>query len=333
MPPVESQNQPVWYVLNYIDSTSRNSASKTIETFNSVNETKLELFAPTYVTRDERQGEVRFRTVRLTFHYVFVKGKPGEVKQLCSQQNGFSFLIDRGSEKRYATVDDRDMAHFKTITRAYKNCLPYFPLNDIDLESGDLVEVVKGDFPGLVGYYIPVNKNKTGNILLRVYNNVGTIAFNVKASDVRVLEFSPLSKRANDQIDAFVPYLLEALRLFSKDEALPTLLAAKLSMFCGRMEVARLHNRKLDARLQILLYAANLIIGNAQGAKQAWEKFLKVKASVTNEWTLGLINLITAVVNKDLALLTESRNHLLTLDPSSKAKQMLMKEYEAYTTD
>ncbi|MDE5874025.1 MAG: hypothetical protein K2H15_00145, partial [Muribaculaceae bacterium] len=246
------------------------------------------------------------------------------------QQNGFSFLIDRSSEKRYATIDDRDMAHFKTITRAYKNCLPYFPLNDIDLESGDLVEVVKGDFPGLVGYYMPNNQNKTGNILLRVFNNVGTIAFNVKASDVRVLEFSPQSKRANDQIDAFVPFLLEALRYFKNDEVLPTNLAAKLSMFCGRMEVARLNNRKLDARLQILLYAASLIIGNANGADKAWKKFNKVREAVTNEWTLALIDLILSVINNNRCLLTETYTRLLTLDPSSKAKQLLMKEYETY---
>ena len=76
------------------------------------------------------------------------------------------------------------------IARAYKNCLPYFSLEDIDLEDGDLVEVINGDMPGLIGVYIPKPKSKTGDIVLSIYNKVGTIAFDIKAKDVRVLEFS-----------------------------------------------------------------------------------------------------------------------------------------------
>lgn len=319
---------PEWFVLNYINDSVRNSAARTVDNFNSSTGSALELFAPTYVTRVEQRGEVRFRTVRLTFHYVFVKGSLPEIKQLCSRDNGFSLLIDHAGDNRYATISDREMAQFKTITRAYRNCLPYFPLNDIDLESGDLVEVVRGDFPGLVGYYMPNEKSNTGNIILRVFNKVGTIAFNVRASDVRVLEFSRQSKRANDQIDAFVPHLLTALRHFDREEPLPTPLAAKLSVFCGRMEETRMNNRKLDARLQILLYAADMITGNLPAAEKALAKFSRLEESVTNDWTKGLVNLIKAVIRKDRRLLRNSYDALLPLDASSKAKQSLLKEYE-----
>lgn len=321
---------PVWFVLNHIGGTLRDSARKAVDRFNSCNGTSLELFAPTYVVRDESRGEVGFRTVNLTFHYVFVKGTFAEVKRLCAQPNGFSFLIDHGSEGRYAVIDDRRMAHFKNIARAYKNCLPYFPLDEIDLEDGDLVEVVKGDFPGLVGTFMPNAKSKTGNIVLNVYNNVGTIAFNVKATDVRVLQFSSHSTRANDQIDAFVPHLLDALRHFYNDEALPTALAAKLAVFCGRMEVVRLNSRKLDARLQILLYAGNHIIGNMTGADKALGKFQRVKESVTNEWTKGLVNLILSVLARRVDSLETGYGKLMALGPSSKAQHMVIKEYERY---
>ena len=321
---------PTWYVLNYIGGTFRDIAQKAVDQFNLWNKTKLELFAPTYVVREEKQGEIKFRTISLTFHYVFVRGTFAEVKCLCAQPNGFSFLIDHGSVERYAIIDDRRMTHFKNIARAYKNCLPYFPLDEIDLEDGDLVEVVKGDFPGLVGTFMPKAKSKTGNIVLNVYNKVGTIAFDVKAIDVRVLEFSSHSTRANDQIDAFVPHLLKALRYFDRDEAVPTALAAKLSVFCGRMEVARLNNRKLDARLQVLLYAANHIIGNMPDAVKALAKYERVKDSVTNEWTRGVNNLILSVITKDKDRLTTGYEKLRTLDVSSKAQQTVITEYEYY---
>ena len=326
-----------WYVLNYIGQASRDSAGKTVDRFNTANDTALELFAPTYVVKEERKGEMKFRTVNLTFHYVFVKGSFDEVKRLCGQPNGFSFLIDHGSDERYAVIDDRRMSHFKNIARAYKNCLPYFPLDDIDLEDGDLVEVVKGDFPGLIGHYMPNAKSKTGNIVLNVYNNVGTIAFNVKATDVRVLEFSTHATRANDQIDAFVPQLFKALRHYSADEELPVTLAAKLSVFTGRMGVTRLNNRKLDAKLQLLLHAANRLIGDSAEAAKAMARFQKLQDVVTNDWTKGLVNLVMGILDKDserhtidFERLSAAYATLKKLSADSKAKKLLLEEYAYY---
>lgn len=317
---------PFWYVLNYIGSSFREQPRKAVDRFNAASGTELELFAPTYVVKENRQGELKFRTVSLTFHYVFVKGPFEEVKKLCAQQNGFSFLIDRGSSERYATIDDRRMANFRNIARAYKNCLPYFPLDDIDLEDGDKVEVVNGDFPGLVGYYMPNARSKSGNIVLNVYNNVGTIAFDVKAKDVRVLEFSPNATRANDQIDAFVPNLLKALEFYGSEEAIPTDLVAKLSMFCGRMEVVKMNNRKLEAKLRVLLYAANRLIGNTSEAERSIARYRELSSSVTNPWTQALIAYILSVIESSPSHLAEARALVAANTPvrPSKAQSQLM---------
>jgi len=222
------------------------------------------------------------------------------------------------------------MANFKNIARAYKNCLPYFPLDEIDLEEGDLVEVVRGDFPGLVGIYMPKARGNSGNIILNVYKKVGTIAFNVKATDVRVLEFSRKSTRANDQIDAVVPHLLKALRLYREVEALPTALIAKLTVFCNRMGVVRLNNRKLDVRLQALLYGCYVILGNSQEATLAKARYKKIEDVVTNEWTSSLIELIFAVTDNDAERLKSAQIRIKELTPSSKAQHMLAEEYTFY---
>ena len=321
---------PSWYVLNYVAGPSRKPAFKEIEQFNSVNSSSLQLFAPTYVVREERQGEIRMRTVSLTFHYVFVRGTLPEIKQLCISPNGFSFLIDRSSEERYAVIDDARMAGFMNIARAYRNCLPYFSLEDIDLEDGDVVEVIRGDFPGLVGTYIPRPRSNSGDIALHVYNNVGTMAFNVKASDVRVIEFARNSTRANDQIDAFMPHLLKALRLYAAGEPLTTTLAAKLSMFCGRMEVARLNSRTPDARLQLMLHAASHIIGNMAQSAASLGRYEKLKDSVTNPWTCAAHTLVLAVISGDHELLASGYEAVKALEATSKAHRMIVDEYAYY---
>ncbi|MDE6460097.1 MAG: hypothetical protein K2K52_04585 [Paramuribaculum sp.] len=324
------QNHTTWYVLNHISPNGKDAATKAVDKYNSINNTTLEIFAPTYIVKEQVNGEIKYRTANLTFHYTFVKGQFEQIKQLCAQPNGFSFLIDRSSSDRYATIDYKTMAAFKNIAKAYKNSLPYYSLENIDLQDGDLVEVIKGDFPGLIGTYMPKPGASSGNIILNIYNNVGTVAFNVKATDVRVLQFSKNTTRANDQIDAFIPHLLKALRLFESDSQLPPQLTAKLLTFCGRMEIAQLTNRKLDARLQILLYAANFVIGNTDQAARHLTKYSKYKDSVTNEWTKALIALIMSVLQSDKQQMIPFATQITAPRNLSKAQQMIADEYRHY---
>ena len=86
------EDSPRWYVLNHIGSSFRHMAKKEIDKFNESEGFKLELFAPTYVVREEKDGELRMKTANLTFHYIFVRGCFKEVKKLCCSNNGFSFL-------------------------------------------------------------------------------------------------------------------------------------------------------------------------------------------------------------------------------------------------
>ena len=329
----ESLNMtPHWFVLNHVGNAFQNLAKKEFDSFNRTQGDALELFAPTYVVRETKNGEVRMKSINLTFHYVFVRGTLQQVKQLCCMSNGFSFLIDRGSKERYAMIPDHDMANFKNIARAYRNCLPYFSLEDIDLEDGDIVEVVNGDFPGLVGTYIPKPKSNSGDIVLNIYNKVGTIAFNVRATDVRVIEFSRKCTRANDQIDAFVPHLMKAMRLFHANESLPSPILARLSVFCRRMEIVQLNNRKLNAKLQALLYAANHILGNILAAETAKAKYEKLSSAITNEWTSALVALIFHVISSDSTQLDLAKTSLSKLTPASKAQQMLVEEFNHYNS-
>lgn len=330
--PAKHRN-PVWFVLNHIGIAFQDLARKEVDRFNAAQNVALELFAPTYVVKEERNGQIRLKTVNLTFHYVFVRGTLDQVKALCAQNNGFSFVIDHSSEDRhYATVSARDMANFKNIARAYKNCLPYFSLGDIDLEEGDLVEVIGGDFPGLTGTYMPRPKSNSGNIVLNVYNNVGTIAFNVRATDVRVLEFSHKNTRANDQIDAVVPHLFKALRYYHNDEPLPSALAAKLTVFCSRLGMARLNNRKLDARLQAILHAANHILGNMEAATAHKDKYERLRDVITHPWTVAMTRLLIAVTSDDDSLILSAAHIPADATPQSQNQRAIADECAYYAS-
>lgn len=321
---LSQENQPRWYVLTYVNAASpTKGAQRSVDAFNLAEGTALQLFAPRYVVREQRQGQAVTRQRPLTFHYVFLRGQFADVKRLCAQGRGFAFLLDRAGAERYATIADAQMEGFKMIARAYENSLPYFSLQDVDLEQGDLVEVVNGDFPGLIGRYIPAPKSRSGMVLLQVDHDFATAAFNVRASDVRVLEFAADSRRAYDQIDAFVPRLLSALRLYRQGQPLTKPLIANLTIFCRRMELVTIPDPKLRAKLAAMLAATAHLLGQPT----AWPD----TSAITNPWTLSLIDLIRGIATDDAALIASGYERISALPPASKTQSLISTEYKLLT--
>lgn len=324
-----------WFVLNHIPLTrSKSETPKAeIERFNTLGYGLLDIFAPTFVKMVEVNGKMVRKDVPLAFHYVFVRGTTDEVKKLCNLTNGFSFVLDRGSEFRYLTVSSREMEAFRIIARAYGNNLPCYTIDEVNLEEGDLIEVIDGNFAGLVGTYLPKKGSKSGNIILTVSQKFATVAYDIKASYVRILEFGKNTGRAYDQIDAFIPTLLKALRIFHTKEDLPSKLIGSLSVFCSRYEIVRLENPKTEAKLALLLMCANRILGNHERLACARIRFEKSSHAVTNPWTTALIRLLSGICFGDAAQFADGLALVSTLtsrQPLSASQCLIAAEYQYY---
>lgn len=328
-----------WFILRHIVSPSsalRNTAKEAVERFNKIESCSLELFAPTTTQVVKREGKFIKRKTPLTFQYVFVRGTLQEVKHLCGQTQRFAFLLNRTStnpDARYATLTDAQLRVFQTVALAYSNSLPFLALDEIKLEEGDKVEIVEGAFPGLVGYYMPHAKSRSGDIVLAVSQNLGTVVYDIKAKYVRVLEFSKKSRRSYDQIDAFVPRLLAALRLYHERQPLPSKSLSDLHLFVRRMECAKISNPKIDSKLSALLSAAATIIGDAAVAKHAQKRLAARLDKVTSPSTLLLIRILQAVISGQMTLLTteEVAEWAKSIEVSpSRADTIILEELQYY---
>lgn len=323
-----------WFILNHFETLPaprRQTAQTCIDRFNSAGGCQLELFAPTFVKAVNINGRQIKREQPLTFHYVFVRGTLDEIKRLCGLSNGFSFVLNRSSEERYATVDDKRMDDFKAIARAYSNSLPFFALDDIDLEAGDKVEIVEGSFPGLVGYYMPKAKSTSGDIILSVTQNLGTVVYDVKAKYVRVLEFSKKSRRSYDQIDAFIPRLLQALRHYHEGVVLSDKEKSDITLFVRRMSVVKIDNHKLDAKLQAILIAANHLLGDSAAEAEARRRHSRHSDSITSTWTKALVDLILGIIDKNIGLIKNNLSILNNTEIYSKYNTLIYTEYLFYS--
>lgn len=326
--------QHKWYVLNFfsrVSSKKEFSPEECVARFNQRENIDLKLFHPTFVAYREQNGKKKKVDVPLAFHYTFVKGSFLDIKKLCGEPNSFSFVLNKSTEERYATVDEATMEGFKKIALKYSNNLPFYSLEGLNLEDYDKVQVVEGDFPGLIGYYSPSGGSNSGRILLRITRNMGTVAYDIKAKYIRVLEFSKNFRRAYDLIDAFIPRLYEAMRKYSEGEPLDENELSNLHSFCRRMGVCRLDNPKIEAKLQAILVMANQILGNDADMEKARVRFEKKKKSVTSDATLAFISLLEYVRAQEPELLQLGKDYLEKIQSkSSRALDQLRKEYEYY---
>lgn len=295
----------MWFVLNFIPSPGqrRSSLPTLVEAFNRPlpESERIEVFAPTFISLDDDHGKITRVEKPLLFHYIFIHGDEEIIKRFCHAFNGLSFVMDRASARRHLAVSNQALENFRTIARFHSGKLPCFPLEGSNLEEGDKVQIVSGPCSGLTGTYISRRGGKSGNILVSIDGNMAAIVYDVKADYVRVLEFARNSKRAYDQIDAFVGRLEKFLTdgkaaggaNSSGNLSGDITMISAASSFTTRLGAVKLNNPKLDAKLQILLYAAYRILGDKDQAAEALSRFRTLERHVTNPKTLALIKLIS----------------------------------------
>lgn len=278
----------MWHLLNYIPprGKSRSSLPALIASFD------VELFAPTFVSLTQPEGNKVKRAERpLLYHYIFLRGSENEIKRLCHTFEGFSFVLDRHT-RRHVTLSDEAVEQFRIIARFYSGKLPCFPLEEINLEEGDRVQIVTGPCAGLTGTYISRKGGRSGNILVAVDSTMAAIVYDIPAEYVRVLEFAHDSRRVYDQLDSYATKLLAVIAPDdgpSRDAAEGV---AAATVFVRRLGEVRISNPKLNAKLHILLYGAYCILGDRANALSAYDKYVSLASHVTNPKTIALCKTI-----------------------------------------
>ncbi|MCM1139869.1 MAG: hypothetical protein NC453_14975 [Muribaculum sp.] len=325
-----------WFVLNYLNNINkRTSPQRIIDSFNSEGH-DLELFAPMIRPARVVNGKVRAFEKLLTFYYVFVRGEFHDIKQLCIRpDNSFSLMLDRSSDGRYAIISDAAMENFKIIARARTNSIPFYNIDDIELQEGDLVEVVGGDYDGLRGTFMPRSRTTKGNLVIAATAAMGAILWDIDAKNVRILRFAPRTRRQYDLIDSFIPRLFPILRKFRADEPLTEKEKSQLHIFSQRMGEAVPANHKAEAKLLAVLMSVRRILGDTEGYRAAAARYEKRRAALTNPWTRALATLLTAdpqtarqTLREDGQTLSETYQTLTAqTDTPTATQRQLLEEY------
>lgn len=281
----------MWYIMNYVPPSgkSRCGLMSLVESWG------LEVFAPTFVKLVSEEGHVKKSEKPLLYHYIFIRGNEESIKKFALSNTGFSFVLDRAGSSRYLHVSDEALEQFRIIAGYHAGKLPCYPLEGIDLQEGDKVQIVSGPCVGLTGVYMSRKGGKSGNILIAIDSGLAAVVYDVKAEYVRVLEFARDSKRVYDQLDAFASRLREA----AGGEVDPLVMVSAAGSFTTRLGIVKLHNPKLEAKLQILLFAAYNILSDRVNARKSLERFRRLENHVTNPKTRAFCDAILRQYHKE----------------------------------
>lgn len=292
----------------------------------------MELFAPLVRPAKVVNGRVKYVEKLLTFYYVFVKGRLEEVKELCARpDNNLSFLLDRGSEKRYATISEADMDNFKIIARAFSNTIPFFNISDIELADGDLVEVVDGDCAGLKGRFLPRRRSNKGNLVIAVTAALGAVVWDIDAKYIRILEFARDKRRQYDIVDSFIAKLLPVVRKFHCRHPLSEREKAQLNVFNQRMGAVVPENPKAEAKLLAVLMCVQFILGDMEACRTTGLRYEKRKAALTNIWTIALTELLMSAVSGDMSRMNAAYETVRYTDCKlTNSQAQLLSEFKYY---
>ena len=327
----EKMEDKHWFILNFINTVTVTKPQNYIDIFNKEGE-RVELFAPRIKSAHTINGNVVFIERPLTFHYVFVRGTLGDVKELCATQgNGFSFMLDHSSTNRYGIISDSTMENFKMIARMYSNSIPFYNISDIELEEGDKVEVVDGEYAGLTGVFMPKSRSNNGNLVIAATSSLGAVVWNVNAKYIRILEFARNTRRQYDLLDSFIPKLFPILRKYNKGEKFTTKEMSLLTIFNQRMGVVAPENQKLEAKLLATLMCVQYILGDMTGYRRSLQRFQKREQALTNKWTRVLATLLLSVSRNELTKLPAAYDEINHIpEKPTTTQSQLLAEYRHY---
>lgn len=318
------EQRPFWYILTVARANDKTHTEleRRVERFNRPSGkdsmpagSGLQLFAPTYVEMRDRGNRVQRIRKPLACNYIFLRGYLDTLRRFRSLYADYNLIRDRARDG-YLTVSDHDLDNFRRVANAYRNNMPCFRPDEVELQKGDRVRILQeGPFHGVEGVLVTSKGKDGGRVVISIANLLAVETVEISPAYIQVIEFAKGSKHIYDKLDSFEPRLRKAINILLKKRVLAsgndlgvidksvgrsekigltgsasgiklTLEeSAPLDYFLRRFGKVTPESPKTAARLECLLMAAAALTGRTEEWRHHRTLFLKSLPSVTNPAT------------------------------------------------
>ncbi len=298
-------NQRHWYVLSVKEGIR--GIERHFEQLSAARmrrgEEPVEYFMPTCVRMSSSFGQARMSRRKLIGNYIFVHDSYKNILEAKQVMQSLWLLPDpdrREGQRAFMTISDHDMALFKAIAKAYSNQLPCLPIDAVDLEEGDKVEIVGGEFDGMCGTLHCSQGRTGGKVLMAIGNIFIAVTPDIRPQFICILQFGKGNRHPYRLFEAHVPRVLQALNHLhgNKEDgisahSLTTDDVAAMTVFTGRFESLRpstVNIASQHATLMFMSYAALQDTVKTDQWRQRCQLLIpKIKSDTQRAWQLALM--------------------------------------------
>ena len=327
---VKDANLRQWYVL------SSKSGIKALEDkFSALSASRLEqggepieYFLPTCVARSCYYGKPVMKRRKLISNYVFVRDSLRNILEMNQAIDSLWMLPHPDKTpvvKRYMTISDRDMEVFKSVAHAYANELPCYPIGAVDLEEGDRVEIVGGDFDGMEGTLQCRQGRNGGKVLISIGDLFLISTPEIRPQYIRILQFGKGNRHPYRLFEAHLPRAIQALQHMQGTGITSDDIAA-MTVFTGRFEALQTTTVNIasqHATLMLMSYAALQDQQNVALWQERCNQLLPtIKSDTQRAWQLAFMFLATG----DYALRSQAQSLTATwiLAPRERKRALII---------
>lgn len=310
----QTDNTPHWYVLTIPRSSTRacDLLATNVEQFNIRSGAHLDYFAPTFVditTRSNCRGNTR---KPLLYNYIFINGTLPELRRFHTFYPTCN-LIPVGAKRDcptdYRYVSDEEMAHFMRIAQAYENAVPCFSPSEIDLEHGDKVRIIGGQFSGVEGVLLSQQGRDGGRVIVKITDMLAVETLDIRPEYLQIIEFAQGSKHIYDKLDGYLPKIRRALTAsLLQGEADPKDLTAIRYFLTRYGNITLAPGSKIRGKYMALLMLSHYVLGHTKEYEHCKQACTESLPQITNPETRATILGFLYACSREQKWLDEARS-------------------------
>ena len=181
----------------------------------------FEFFLPTRFVVEQVGGRRRRVEKAVAFNFAFVNCRYALLRQLVEDYAHLFLLQYRRmgqsdtpclAKDRLLVVPDAEMEMFMRTIGAYDGTVPALLPEEADLEKGDRVRIIGGQFDGVEGILVTRQGKDGGRVLVKVSEVMCVPTLEIEPEYIEVLEFAPESRHLYKKFDSYIQKIRHTLK-------------------------------------------------------------------------------------------------------------------------
>ena len=257
----------MWYVLK--------AANLSLSLRDEFKNSKIEYYLPTHVELRNVGGQRKRVERPLVFNFIFVRSTIDEIKSFCRNRPDLRLHVVYNHKPIHDSVAaeplyicDHQMNMFQKAIMFYNGQeIPFVKPEEMELEKGDEVRIIGGQFSGLEGILVSQKGKDGGRVVVHLSNVIAVRTLEIEPEYLQILHFGKDNKHFYKHIDSYLPRLDRVLE--AKGRKITASELAPIETFVKRFSQLRTDTINSEAKVQALLCVSCCLIGDNEGANSA----------------------------------------------------------------